>query len=264
MRLSKIEIISAAFFITLIAWWAVLFFIYGGDNQAQNLIWGAAYQTMAWCGGIFGLISAHSWGGTSSRMGRTIQYFSIGLLLQGFGQTAFSFYNIVLDVEIPYPSIADAGYFVSVIFYSMGIISLARVTGASFQLKELRNKIQAFIIPIGMLAASKLLFLSHYEFDWSAPLRIFLDFGYPLGEAFYVSVAMLALILSRTILGGVMRTPLIIMMFALIAQYVAEFNFLTQALNGTWTNGGYGDVLYLIAYFIMTISLIRISTAIKH
>lgn len=264
LRLSKVETISAIFFTALIIWWLLLQLIVGNGAESASLVWAATYQLMAWFGGIFGLISAHSWGGAKSRMGRTILYFSIGLLLQGFGQSAFSFYNIVLHVDIPYPSIADAGYFASVIFYILGIVSLARISGASFKMKDLKGKILAFILLVLMLIASKLLFLADYDFDWSAPLRTFLDLGYPLGEAFYVSIAMLALYFSRNMLGGVMRTPLIIMMFALLAQYAAEFNFLTQALNGTWVNGGYGDILYLLSYFVMTVSLIRISTAIKH
>ena len=264
MRLSKIELLSILFLTSLFCSWVYLFFVLNGEDTSLNLIWAATYQLMAWFGGIYGLISAQGWGGWNSRMGRMIQYFSFGLLLQGFGQTVFSFYNIVLHIEIPYPSIADAGYFSSVIFYTLGIISLARISGASFKLNDLQGKIQALIFPLIMLIGSKYLFLSNYEFDWSSPLRIFLDFGYPLGEAFYVSVAILALFFSRNMLGGVMRNPIKIMMFALIAQYAAEFNFLIQALNASWMNGGYGDILYLISYFIMTISLIRISTAIKH
>lgn len=263
MRLSKLELFSSFFLLFLLCWWVILFFVLSGENESQNLFWAATYQLMAWVGGIYGLISSRSWGGTQSRMGRTILYFSIGLLLQGFGQSAFSFYNIVLLNEIPYPSIADVGYFSSVIFYILGIMSLAKITGASFKLKVLSNKIQAFIIPIVMLGISYIVFLGNYEFDWDTPLRVFLDFGYPLGEAFYVSIAILALIFSRNMLGGIMRIPLIILMIALVAQYVAEFNFLTQVLHETWMNGGYGDVLYLFSYFVMTISLIRISSAMK-
>lgn len=262
-NISTPEVISIGFFIGLLVWWVMLSVLWSGENITQNLTWGAIYQLMAWWGGIFGLVTSRSWGGIKSKMGRTILYFSIGLLLQGFGQSAFSFYNIIRHEEIPYPSIADIGYFSSVLFYIFGIISLARITGASFQLKALSNKVQAFIIPIAMLVISYFFFLGNYEFNWSSPLRVFLDFGYPLGEAFYVSIAILALLLSRNMLGGIMRIPLIILMIALIAQYIAEFNFLTQALNSTWTNGGYGDVLYLISYFVMTISLIRISATMK-
>lgn len=263
MKISKLEAISFIIFLGMLAWWGFLFFGLHSENTHANLVWGSLYQVMAWWGGLFGLFSARMWGWHKSKMGRTVLYFSVGLLLQAFGQSAFSYYNMVLGQEIPYPSIADIGYFSSVLFYIFGIISVARITGATFKIKELFGMLNAFIIPALMLAVSYAVFLREYEFDWSAPVRILLDFGYPLGEAFYVSIAVLAFILSRSTLGGIMRTPLIILMFALVAQYVAEFNFLTQALHSTWVNGGYGDVLYLFAYFMMTISLIKIQTTLN-
>ncbi len=61
-----------------------------------------------------------------------------------------------------------------------------------------------------------------------------------------------------------MRWPLLLLMFALVAQYVADFNFLFQAPNSTWVNGGYGDFLYLFAYFLMGLSLARIESTIHH
>ena len=112
-----------------------------------------------------------------------------------------------------------------------------------------------------MLVFSYIFFLRGYEPEWSAPLRIFLDFGYPLGEAIYVSLALLILLLSRNILGGIMKIPLMFVMMALIAQYCAEFNFLYQVSRLTWLNGGYGDYMYMFAYFVMAISLIKINKA---
>jgi len=115
----------------------------------------------------------------------------------------------------------------------------------------------ALFLPIIGLLFSYFFFLQGYIFDWSSPLRVFLDFGYPLGEALYVSIALLVLLLSWNILGGVMRTSLLYLMMALVVQYLAEFNFLYQAAHGTWVNGGYGDYMYLFAYFLMAISLTK-------
>ena len=196
-------------------------------------------------------------------MGRGIIYFSIGLLLQSFGQSVFSYYTTILGVDIPYPSIADVGYFGSIVLYILGIASIARVSGVGMRLRNFGGKSLALIIPTVILIFSYAFFLSGYTFDWSSPLRIFLDFGYPLGEAMYVSLAVLALILSRNILGGVMKSSLTFLMMALVVQYFADFNFLYQAAGATWINGGYGDFLYTFAYFLMAISLVKIYGALK-
>ncbi|MDO8483179.1 MAG: hypothetical protein Q7S86_05185, partial [bacterium] len=50
---------------------------------------------------------------------------------------------------------------------------------------------------------------------------------------------------------------------ALVVQYVADYNFLYQFSLGNWINGGYGDYIYLISYFLMTIGLINLGTTFK-
>lgn len=257
------EEIAIALFVVLSVWWVALFFFFDAQLSQQNLYWAAAYQLLAWWGGVYALVSSRSWGGFRSLMGRGVIFFGLGLLLQGFGQTTFSIYTTILHVDIPYPSIADIGYFGSVLFYTAGIVSMAKVAGVRARLKNIGGRVFALLFPAAMLVFSYSIFLQQYEFDWSSPLRIFLDFGYPLGEAIYVSVAILALIFSRSILGGVMRGPLLLLMTALVAQYVAEFNFLYQASNESWLNGGYGDYLYLLAYFLMGLSLVRIQRVIR-
>lgn len=257
------EEVAIALFITLSLWWVFLFFVFGARLTQQNLYWAAVYQVLAWWGGIYALTSSRSWGGFKSIMGRSIIFFGLGLVLQGFGQTTFSIYTTILHVDIPYPSIADIGYFGSIFFYLAAIVSMARVARVSSRLKNIGGKTIALAFPAIMLVFSYLMFLQGYQFDWSAPLKVFLDFGYPFGEALYVSIAALALVFSHNMLGGIMRGPMLFLMMALIVQYVADFNFLYQASNQTWINGGYGDFLYLLAYFLMGLSLVRIERAIR-
>lgn len=258
------EEIAIALFVVLSVWWLVLFFLFNARLSEQNLYWAAAYQLLAWWGGIYALMSSRSWGGFKSTMGRGIIFFGLGLVLQGFGQTTFSIYTTILHVDIPYPSIADIGYFGSIFFYIAGMVSMAKVAGASARLKNIGGKLLALILPALMLVFSYAMFLQGYQFDWSAPLKVFLDFGYPFGEAMYVSIAVLALVFSRNMLGGIMRGPLLFLMSALVVQYVADFNFLFQAANQTWINGGYGDFLYLLSYFLMGLSLARIERTIRN
>jgi hypothetical protein len=263
VKMSRPEIFTAMLFVALSVWWAILYFGYSGLLEAQNLRWAASYQMLALWGGIFGLLASRPWGGLKSSMGRAIVFFSTGLLLQNFGQSVFSYFNLVSMIEIPYPSLADVGYFGSLVFYVLGAFSLAKVAGVGIRWKNFDGKFQAILIPALMLGFSYYFFLRGYELDWSAPLRMFLDFGYPLGEAIYVSLALMTLLLSRNLLGGIMKRPLVFLMIALVAQYAAEFNFLFQASRMTWLNGGYGDYMYMFSYFLMAISLIKVSASLK-
>lgn len=247
-----------AIFAFLTVWWAVLQSLGVSEvSEFRNLVWAALYQIIALLGGIWGVIIARSWGGSRSVVGQAILSFAIGLLLQVFGQSTFSLYNLVLQVDIPYPSLADLGFFGSIPFYIYGAWMLAKASGIGVSLRMHRNKIQALLIPLAMLIFSYASFLRGYEFDWSAPLRVILDYAYPLGQAIYVAIAILAYLLSRKLLGGAMKGRVIFILMALVVQYLADYNFLYQTLQETWHNGAYGDYIYLVAYFLMAFGLLQ-------
>jgi len=241
-------------------WWPFIHF----GNQANThhiLDWFAGtYGVIALLGGVWGWKIANGWGGWRSVIGRSILMFALGLLAQEFGQLVYAYYAIVKVVEVPYPSIGDIGFFGSVLLYIYGVILLAKAAGATVSLRSVGNKILALIIPVILLAFSYHLFLTNYSFDWHHPVTILLDFGYPLGQAFYIATALLAYLLSRKLLGGKMRSKILFIIIALCAQYAADFNFLFQASRNTWKTAAYGDFLYAVSYAIMTLALLNIST----
>jgi hypothetical protein len=254
----KAQVILFLLLILTVWWFLVSPFDPEGASDHSRYVWGAFYQMVALIGGLFGLISARSWGGFKSVMGRSIIAFSVGLLLQSFGQSVYSFYNLYLKVEAPYPSLGDIGFFGSIPAYIYGVLLLARASGVKVSLRTFSNQIQAVLLPLVLLGLSYLVFLRNYEIDWSLPLQVFLDFGYPFGQAIYVSLAILTFLLSRKVLGGMMKIPILFVLVALVLQYLSDYNFLYQFSKETWHVAGYGDYLYLLSYFLMSISLIQL------
>lgn len=55
-----------------------------------------------------------------------------------------------------------------------------------------------------------------------------------------------------------MKHRVLFILLALAVQYIADYNFLYQAANETWRNGGYGDVMYMLAYLIMGLGLLNL------
>lgn len=251
--------VAIIIFIVLTCWWIILL-ISGVKETFQNYLFGASYGLMAVWGGIWGLFNAKEWGFLKSIMGRAVFVLSLGLLFEEFGQLVFSYYNLFANVTVPYPSLADIGFFGIIPLYSYGAFLLAKASGIKVSLKSFESKIQAFLIPLVMLSVGYLLFLSDYIVDLSDPLKTFLDFAYPLGDAIYISITILAYSLSRKLLGGIMRPKILFLLFAFVLQFAADFNFLFQSSRGTWLNAGYGDYLYLVAYFAMTLGLLQLNT----
>ncbi|MES2315122.1 MAG: hypothetical protein V4486_00075 [Patescibacteria group bacterium] len=235
------------------------FYVYSLDVDSslkQRQIFGGIYTVMALFGGIAGMKVSRNWGGYKSLVGKAMLIMSVGLFLQTFGQLFNSYWNIFQKVEIPYPSIGDIGFFGSVLAYIYSSFLLSKIGGGKFSLKLVKNKIWAAIIPVAILFISYFLFLQGYEFDWSNKLKILLDFGYPLGQALYISIAILAFLISRNMLGGIMKKPILFLLFALVMDYLADFVFLYQVGHGTWYTGGIDDYLYFVSYFVMSLALI--------
>ena len=255
----KLEAFFALVLFGLIfAWWISLQTIYAPASAEQLQLWAASYQIIALFGALVGIAISLRWGGLRSLIGRAISMFSLGLLFQVFGQSVYSYYIYFLNQPIPYPSIGDVGYFGSIPLYFYGALLIARAAGAHFPLRGYRNQLLSVILPLLMLSLSYTIFLSGYSFDWSTPVKMLLDFGYPLGQAMYVSAAILAFLLSRNLLGGLMRLPMLAFIGALIIQYIADFMFLYQANAGLWFAGGTNDMIYAVSYLVMTLSLIYI------
>ncbi len=253
---------SAKFVIFLFAifslWW--LYLQLYNSNLDQKQLFSALYGVVAFVGAIYGIKISFKWGGFKSLMGKSILMFSLGLIAQEFGQLVYSAYNFFFHIVVPYPSLGDIGYFGSIPLYIMGAYYLAKVSGAGTSIKSVKSKIIVLLIPLVLLVSSYFFFLKGYEFSETPILTIFLDFGYPFGQAIYVSIALVAYVLSRQILGGIMRNKVLFILFALAVQYFSDFAFLYISRYGEMGPGEVVDLMYLVSYFLMVMALLRLNT----
>ena len=240
----------------MFGWW--LSFQSVVERQGTQVQWfNSVYGGMALIGAIIGFVAAHKWGGFKTVLGKALTFFSLGLLAQDAGQLIYAYYNYVEKIQIPYPSWGDVAYFGSVILYIIAAIYLTKISGAKFSLKEKKYKAIAFLVPVVLLSVSYTVLLRNHQYDTSHPLTVFLDFGYPMGQAIYVSLAITAYLLSRKQLGGVMKSGILLIIAALLVQYAADSTFIYQSSRGTWVAGKFNDLMYLTAYFVMATAMIK-------
>ena len=254
---SKLTYFLLVLYLFFVGWWAEINARHL-QTDPQNYYYGFAYALVAVLGGLNGLNIAKSWGGFKSIVGRGISFFSLGLLSLAFGQIVFSYYNIIAKVEVPFPSLADLGYFSIIIFYILGSLSLFKAAGSKFSLHTLKGRLSVIIIPVLALAASYFLFIRDLQFDFSGvsnSIATFLSFSTPFGDAIYLSIVLLTFQLSRKFLGGVMRSRILLLIFALAFEYFTEYLFLYQAAAGTYYNGGIDDLLFATSITIMALGL---------
>lgn len=247
-------------YLIILTWWIKLQVTKAtGTNEAYIFNW--SYGIIAFSGALYGIrIAKQKWGGWKSVIGRGLILLPLGLLGQWFGLQVWTYYNVIAKVEVPYPSLADIGYFALIPAYTLGALMFAKASGAKFSLKTSGGKIQAFLIPFIGLLLAYWLFLKNVGFDLKQPLKTFLDIGYPLGEILPVSIALFTLSLSRNLLGGTMKNRILFLVGAFIFQFITEYYFLYKAGLGLYVNGGFSDLFYATSYTIMSLGLINFST----
>lgn len=257
MRRNRIFQIISLLFIGFTIWWITIYYR-GNTDGVENDWWANLMVVFPLLGGIAGLYYSRLWGGFKSALGFAIYMLSLGLLAQFIGTALYFFYVYVLGVEIPYPSLADVAYIASILFYIVGAYKLVKVVGVNLSSQSWFPKFLAIIIPLLILGFSYLALMRNYDFTEATALRIFLDFGWLIGQAIYVSIAIFAFIASKNTLGGMMRKPIILLLAALVVQYIADFQYSYQINNETYYTGGINDYFYALAFFLMTIAIFSI------
>jgi len=253
---NKLQVFVTLTFLGFVIWW--LSFQHVVDKQGLSVQWfSGTYGILAFIGAIIGFCTAKKWGGFKTVLGKALMFFSLGLLAQEAGQLITAYYIYVSKIQIPYPSLGDIAYFASTLFYLSGAIFLTKAVGVKFSFRMARYKVIAPLVPVVLLSISYWLLLHHHQYNWHQPLTVFLDLGYPLGDACYISLAVVAYLLSRKMLGGIMRKGILVLIFALLLQYIADFTFLYQSNRGTYLSGKYDDLFYLIAYFVTTLAMVK-------
>lgn len=263
LKKKKIVWITVVFFIVLTGWWLTIYFR-GLQEGIENNLFTVIYPWVSLWGGIAGLVMAKRWGGYKSIMGRAIGAFSFGLLGQAFGQVAYSYYIFILGVEVPYPSIGDIGYFSTGLFYAYGSSQLMRAAGVKFSLRSYSGKAVAVIIPLLWAFSSYYFFLKGYVVDWHQPVTVILDLVSPVIDGIYLSLAILTYIMSRKLLGGLLKIPVLLLLISLAAEAISDYVFLFRESRGLWYVGGVSDYMYLVTYTIMALTLMILGLVLKN
>jgi hypothetical protein len=252
----KTQLIIIAMFIFFTIWWLGMSLSHNFRQHSYVLL-SEVYGLIALVGGLNGLFIARGLGGHRSYFGKAIIFLAIGLLLQEFGQLAYSYMNSIAKIAVPYPSYPDIGFFGSIPMYIAGAYNLSKGLSVGSIVRKAPLKLFASILAsAAIVATSYWLFLKGYSTEGKSHITVFFDFGYPLGQAIYVSIALMILLSVRGLLGGLMKKPILLLLLAFLVQYTADSNFLYQTIHETWGPAGYGDYIYMTAYVLMSLSLI--------
>lgn len=212
-------------------------------------------------GGIHGLLIARRWGSFKSAVGRAIVFFSLGLISWGLGTYIFSgVYNFLLQVEVPYPSIADFGYILSIPLWVYGMVQLSRAMGATYGLRSSKGKIFLLIIPLIIIGASYYLLVSVardgvISSSFAEAQKLFFDLAYPIGDIIILTLVTLVYGLSYKFFGGAYKKAVYGILFGFVLMYLADFSFSYTTTTETFFPGNWVDLLFTTAMFALSIGV---------
>lgn len=253
-----------AFYAVLLGWWGCLFFS-GAVGTPANYAFALCFGLLPIMGSIVGMVNYRKWGSFGSYVGRAILFISLGLLTWGLGQLIFSYYNLFLDVEVPYPSLADASFILSWPLWGIGIFYLSKATGAKFGLRSTSGKLGFFAIPLLVIAASYYFLVvvarGGVLVGSEGFAKLFFDFAYPIGSVVLLTAVALMYSLSFKYLGGKFKPAIYLILIGFVINYFADFSFSYTTTVETFFSGNWVDMTFATAMLMLSLGVALLDPA---
>ncbi|HAI62981.1 MAG: hypothetical protein UU64_C0021G0006 [candidate division WWE3 bacterium GW2011_GWF2_41_45] len=242
-------------FLAYSLWWLYILLAAGPEDSIRDYF-SDSYGIVAGLGGFLGLIFAHKWDGWKSYVGKSLILFSLGLFFQFCGQLSYSIEYYIYGIENSYPSVGEVFFFSSIFFYIFGVWFVAKSAGTTISIKGVKKKLIAYVFPLLMIAFSYFMFINGTDFESYGLIANILTLAYPIGQAIYVSMAILTSYLAFNLVGGAMRRRVFFILFACIFQYAADSTFLYKTIQETWMPADISEYMFVVSYFLMSMAFI--------
>ncbi len=253
-------LVLGAILVTLLIWVVIQFS--GARDETINHVFALLLGVPPFLASLKGFQVSRAWGGAKSVMGKSVGALAIGLLLWSLGEFVWSYYNLVLRVAAPYPSWADLGYVTGVSFWIISALYLAQLTGVRILLKRKPSlKFTAVAVVVLSIAVSYYLLVAiarqgQILSDGTDLLKTILDIFYPLSDVMSLAIVAVVASVSGAYLGGLLRTPILVVGMGLLASYFFDMTFSYYTTIETYYNGQPTDLLLLVATGLLSFAVL--------
>jgi PAS domain S-box-containing protein len=152
----------------------------------------------------------------------------------GIGEVIWSVYRVALDVQVPFPSAADAGFLGAVPLAVAGVLALP--SAPSRRTTRGRALLDGSMVALSLLFVSWALGLGQlYHQSAASPLAQWIGLAYPIGDIVILTVLFLAL--QRTTRSQ--RSRLLLILGGLAANAFSDSAFAFTTASGTFATSSY-------------------------
>jgi hypothetical protein len=177
---------------------------------------------------------------------------SIAFLMFFFGEFFWGFYELVLKIESPSPSIADVAWHLGYLFLLIGL---------SYKLKQIfieskRKKILS-IIGIWLVLSLIYTFYALSKFDSPYAVQTIIDYAinltYPIWDLLIVGFSFIFMLTILPHYNKLIKHYLFLML-GFFSFFIFDAIYAQKILFGVYTTGDYIDIIYLLAYLLIAYS----------
>jgi hypothetical protein len=236
---------------------AVLVFLAAPTSALVKIVSDGFPLLLSICGALFSYALLRRQ--VKTRLGTRIWgAMTLGLVLWALGEAIWTYYELVLQQETPYPSLAD-------VLWTIGYIPL--ILSIAFQFLSLRSSVSSsskFLIAVVLAVMIGLilwLVVAPILTDPEAgsPVEVFFSLAYPIGDIILISFGVA---LVAAFLGGKLALSWGAIAAGIILLSIADLLFSYGSWNGLYYPdgelnflSGLFDTLYISAYVVWTIGL---------
>lgn len=226
---------------------AFLLWLYFKPNGATGLTWFSdmTLSVTAVLGGILALALAFKMRGPDRRSWLLI---GAGVFSWGIGQVIWSYYELILQQDTPFPSPSDAGYLGMIPLMLLGLLTLP--SGAIEKEERIKIGLDAMIIMASVATVSWFVVLgpvySQADTTWA---QKFIGLAYPAGDV----------ILMCALVGGLLRgwinrrNPVLIPLVAgIVAFVIADFGFAFLTVHDDYASGSPIDIGWPLGFLLVS------------
>lgn len=167
----------------------------------------------------------------------------LGVASWGAGETTWAVYELILEVEVPYPGLADVFYVVGYPLIFIGILLMPHVQTVRFE--RLRITLDTLAGSVSLLGVLWVLYLRDFIYweEGGGFLYNVINNGYAVGDVFLLLAAML--IVTRR--SEYQFDPrLLLLAIGLAITAFADIIYATEA--AVYVGGGWLDAIWLFSY----------------
>jgi hypothetical protein len=174
--------------------------------------------------------------------------FTVGLFLWFVGESVWMGYTLIWNVEVPYPSVADAFWIAGYIPFFFALYFYVRIFGSALSKKMLAIAMGVAII---LALATFFMLINPVIGSEEDMLTLAVDFAYPLLDVALLSISFLGLLIF---MNGKLGKSWLLINLGILSNVCGDILFSYTTLQETYYNGHLLELFYHFGYIFFLLA----------